>query len=322
MFIFQHVYCNILIENYLLVCRMSKRMSREQEKAMFAKQGEGKSYSRTHDTTADELYAHYKKEDLLDDRREYDVDDLQSANPGLSRAEAVKLHTMLAVEHDNFKSGYDHQNIKTTQRTYTVEWNSKEPDLEYVHFDSAKSEYHKRLPENTAIVKVSKKQYFDIADSLKELPPSIRGKVGVEKPFIITDGTNALAIDCSGYKYPRYKSPLYTPEAQEVLPYNRKQERLNSPPVKPRPTKVTGEAKFSNGRLMTPKPAFKEKHSQTTKTKRERSTKKQRATIEPTGKGDTKEYRVTVNDELLSTSFTSKKKAKRYARSQGYSVSK
>jgi hypothetical protein len=45
--------------------------------------------------TADELFQMFKDEDLLNDRREYDVEDLMSAYPGLSKEEAEKLENML-----------------------------------------------------------------------------------------------------------------------------------------------------------------------------------------------------------------------------------
>jgi hypothetical protein len=45
--------------------------------------------------TADELFQMFKDEDLLNDRREYDVEDLMSAYPGLSKEEAKKLKNKL-----------------------------------------------------------------------------------------------------------------------------------------------------------------------------------------------------------------------------------
>jgi len=45
--------------------------------------------------TADELYKEFEEEDLLNDRREYDVEDLMLAYPGLSKKEAEKLKQML-----------------------------------------------------------------------------------------------------------------------------------------------------------------------------------------------------------------------------------
>jgi len=45
--------------------------------------------------TAKELFQMFKDEDLLDDRREYDVEDLMSAYPSLSKEEAEKLEKML-----------------------------------------------------------------------------------------------------------------------------------------------------------------------------------------------------------------------------------
>ena len=49
----------------------------------------------TESKTAEELFQMFKDEDLIDDRREYDVDDLMSAYPGLSKEEAEKLFQMI-----------------------------------------------------------------------------------------------------------------------------------------------------------------------------------------------------------------------------------
>lgn len=45
--------------------------------------------------TADKLYQMFKDEGLLNDRRQYDVEDLISSYPGLSKEEAEKLHQKL-----------------------------------------------------------------------------------------------------------------------------------------------------------------------------------------------------------------------------------
>jgi hypothetical protein len=45
--------------------------------------------------TAETLYQMFKDEDLLNDRREYDVEDLMSTYPDLSKEEAKKLEKML-----------------------------------------------------------------------------------------------------------------------------------------------------------------------------------------------------------------------------------
>jgi hypothetical protein len=45
--------------------------------------------------TAKELFQMFKDEDLLNDRREYDIEDLMSAYPDLSQEEAEKLEQML-----------------------------------------------------------------------------------------------------------------------------------------------------------------------------------------------------------------------------------
>jgi hypothetical protein len=47
-------------------------------------------------TTAKELFQTFKDEDLLNDRREYDVEDFMSAYPDLSQKEAEKLEQMLS----------------------------------------------------------------------------------------------------------------------------------------------------------------------------------------------------------------------------------
>jgi hypothetical protein len=45
--------------------------------------------------TAEELFQMFKDEGLLNDRREYDVEDLMSTYPNLSQEEAIKLEQML-----------------------------------------------------------------------------------------------------------------------------------------------------------------------------------------------------------------------------------
>ncbi len=50
--------------------------------------------------TAEELFQMFKEENLLNDRREYDVEDLMSTYPDLSREEAQKLETMLQNQID------------------------------------------------------------------------------------------------------------------------------------------------------------------------------------------------------------------------------
>jgi hypothetical protein len=45
--------------------------------------------------TAEELFQMFKDEGLLNDRREYDVEDLMSTYPNLSQEEAMKLEQML-----------------------------------------------------------------------------------------------------------------------------------------------------------------------------------------------------------------------------------
>ena len=45
--------------------------------------------------TAEDLFQMFKDEDLVDDRREYDEEDLMSTYPGLSKEEAEKLVSKL-----------------------------------------------------------------------------------------------------------------------------------------------------------------------------------------------------------------------------------
>ncbi len=45
--------------------------------------------------TAKDLFNEFKVNDLLNDRREYDVDDLMNAYPGLIESEAILLESML-----------------------------------------------------------------------------------------------------------------------------------------------------------------------------------------------------------------------------------
>ena len=45
--------------------------------------------------TAQSLYSEFKRKGLLNDRREYDVEDLMSSYPGLSQSEAKKLYDMI-----------------------------------------------------------------------------------------------------------------------------------------------------------------------------------------------------------------------------------
>ena len=57
---------------------------------------------------------------------------------------------------------------------------------------------------NVPIYRCSPEEYHDIAESLSSF------QQGVEMPqiFVATDGIRYLAIDTSGYDYPRYKSPV------------------------------------------------------------------------------------------------------------------
>lgn len=109
----------------------------------------------------------------------------------------------------------------------------------------------------------------------------------------------------------------------EIEPIEKKEPRLNSPPTKPKPTKVTGHAVFKDGKLVTPKQTHAESHTKQQKEKHKKAPKEQ-AVIKPIEKAGKKTYEVYVSDgaELLEDGFTSKKKAIKYARSQGFSYSR
>jgi hypothetical protein len=62
--------------------------------------------------TAEELFQMFKKQNLLNDRREYDVEDLMSAYPGLSQGEAKKLENMLQSGKDLEESPINEQFLK------------------------------------------------------------------------------------------------------------------------------------------------------------------------------------------------------------------
>ena len=56
---------------------------------------EGQFKQLNENKTALELFQMFKDEDLLNDRREYNAEDLMAAYPGLSQEEAEKLEQML-----------------------------------------------------------------------------------------------------------------------------------------------------------------------------------------------------------------------------------
>jgi hypothetical protein len=63
------------------------------------------------DYNAQSLYNMFKKEDLLNDRREYDVEDLMNSYPGLSQEEAEKLEDMLQNPLDEAKKDEEVEDI-------------------------------------------------------------------------------------------------------------------------------------------------------------------------------------------------------------------
>jgi hypothetical protein len=73
---------------------MKKEQLRMQMLAGIITEGEYKA-KLNKNRTAEELFQMFKDEDLLNDRREYDIEDLMSAYPNLSQEEAEKLEQML-----------------------------------------------------------------------------------------------------------------------------------------------------------------------------------------------------------------------------------
>jgi hypothetical protein len=73
---------------------MNKEQLRMQMLAGIITEGEYKA-KLNENRTAEELFQMFKDEDLLNDRREYDIEDLMSAYPDLSQEEAEKLEQML-----------------------------------------------------------------------------------------------------------------------------------------------------------------------------------------------------------------------------------
>lgn len=63
--------------------------------------------------TAKGLFQMFKEKDLLDDRREYDIEDLMSAYPSLSKEEAKKLEQML----QNLDEAEEENSSKTSAST-------------------------------------------------------------------------------------------------------------------------------------------------------------------------------------------------------------
>jgi hypothetical protein len=77
-------------------------------------------HSLKENTTAKKLFQTFKDEDLLNDRREYDVEDFMSAYPDLSKEEAEKLEKMLsswAHNNEELNEGdTDYNRAKDTKR--------------------------------------------------------------------------------------------------------------------------------------------------------------------------------------------------------------
>jgi hypothetical protein len=68
--------------------------------------------------TAKTLYQMFKDEDLLDDRREYDVEDLMSTYPDLSQEEAEKLEKMLQDPSNLNEEMNENKNIASILRSW------------------------------------------------------------------------------------------------------------------------------------------------------------------------------------------------------------
>ena len=66
----------------------------------------------TKNQTAEKLFQMFKDEDLINDRREYDIEDLISAYPGLSKEEATKLFDMLQNDLDEAKKKKDEEEVE------------------------------------------------------------------------------------------------------------------------------------------------------------------------------------------------------------------
>ena len=92
-------------------------------------------------TTAKKLFQTFKDEDLLNDRREYDVEDFMSAYPDLSKEEAEKLEQMLSSwaynkaglneNQDNLKQdiidfwGVQQDDAAQSDEEYEAEWDTE-----------------------------------------------------------------------------------------------------------------------------------------------------------------------------------------------------
>ena len=74
---------------------MNKEFLKMQKIAGLITENQFKQLNENENKTALELFQMFKDEDLLNDRREYDVEDLMSAYPDLSEEEAEKLFQML-----------------------------------------------------------------------------------------------------------------------------------------------------------------------------------------------------------------------------------
>ena len=71
--------------------------------------------------TAEDLFQMFKDEDLVDDRREYDEEDLMSTYPGLSEKEAEKLFNMLQnINEAKYNSYADVVNAISKKYSYKV----------------------------------------------------------------------------------------------------------------------------------------------------------------------------------------------------------
>jgi len=109
--------------------------------------------------TADELYKEFEEEDLLNDRREYDVEDLMSAYPGLSKKEAEKLEQMLQSGGD--ESRYMSTDSVPKEKVEEFIWYDAEEgtDLEYMNIMNS---FLDKLLAGSK--EVTRKQFYQLID--------------------------------------------------------------------------------------------------------------------------------------------------------------
>jgi hypothetical protein len=110
--------------------------------------------------TAQQLYQQFKSQHLLDDRREYDEEDLMSAYPGLSKEEAKKLFDMLQRSTDAADLSLSKDNLIDAMGSgYTPVHVQKNRQGVFIVFKSDKDG-------KFYIVEKRSKQLFSVATSL------------------------------------------------------------------------------------------------------------------------------------------------------------